>query len=227
MTGFGKMRIDTHIHSVHSGHAALRARDIIGFSKKNNIVPALTDHNTTKGWNSFAKEAKKAGIPFILGEEIKVYEAGKCKGELLGLFLQEEVKQGEIGEVLDGLGKQGALVSVAHPFDFLRKALFCRLAEPEEFLKKADAVEVYNSRSWFRSANWKAEEFARNCGKPFTAGTDAHFSIELGNAFLEIDAGSLEEARKKILKGKCSFQGRMSPRRIHVYTQLAKLGFFK
>jgi len=199
----------------------------VEFSKKSNIVPALTDHNTTSGWNSFRKEAKEAGIEVILGEEVRVYENGKCKGELLGLFMQEEVKKGEIGEVLDALKAQDALISVAHPFDSLRKALFCRLEKPEEFLKKVDAVEIYNSRSWTRSANWNAGEFASNLKKPFTAGTDAHFSIELGNAFLKADANSLEEARKQILKGKCDFFGRMSPRRIHVYTQLAKLGFFK
>ncbi|MFH1234459.1 MAG: PHP domain-containing protein [Candidatus Diapherotrites archaeon] len=220
------MKIDTHIHSVYSGHASLTPAAIVDFCKKNNIVPALTDHNTTAGWASFSKEAKKAGIPFILGEEIKVCENGKPCGELLALFLEKEVKGGEIGEVLDSVRAQDALVSAAHPFDFFRKALFFS-EKRREFAKKLDAVEVFNSRSYLDSFNKKAQAFAKKKKTPFTAGTDAHFSIELGNAFMETDASSLEEARKKILKGKCSFSGHLSPRRIHVYTQLAKIEFFR
>ncbi|MCX6801954.1 MAG: PHP domain-containing protein [Candidatus Diapherotrites archaeon] len=221
-----EMKIDTHIHSVYSGHAALRPGTIVDFCKKNNIVPALTDHNTTAGWASFSKEAKKAGVPFIPGEEIKVFENGKPCGELLALFLQEEVKKGEMPEVLDALRAQDAVVSAAHPFDFFRKALFFR-EKRREFAKKLDCIEVFNSRSYMDSFNRKAADFAKKKKMPFTAGTDAHFSIELGNAFMETDADSLDAARKNILKGKCSFKGRLSPRRIHVYTQLAKIKFFR
>ncbi len=221
------MKIDTHIHSQYSGHAGLSVKEIILHSKRHGVVPSLTDHDAVKGWISFEKEAKKAGIPFIKGEEVHIFENGKCIGELLGLFLEEEVRPGEFGDVVDAFKKQGALVSAAHPFDSFRKALFCRAAEPKKLLKKIDAIEAWNSRSWTRGANERAGSFAEKNNSPFTAGTDAHFPVELGNAFLEVEADSLEEARKKILKGKASFWGKMSPRRIHLMTQLAKLGFFK
>ena len=221
------MKIDTHIHSIYSGHAALSPKDIVSFGKKTGIVPALTDHNCVSGWPAFGREAKRQGVPFILGEEVRVFESGKCLGELLCLFLRERVEPGELWDVIDAAKAQGALVSAAHPFDFLRKALFCRARDPKKIMKKIDAVEAWNSRSWTRKANASAMEFAEKNRCAVTAGTDAHFSLELGNAFLEVDAGSLDEARKKIAKGKATFYGKMSPKRIHVMTQMAKIGFFK
>ena len=221
------MLIDTHIHSVFSGHAALKVEEIVNYCKGRGIVPALTDHDTTAGWNSLAEKAKKAGIPFILGEEIHVFDGKKCIGEVLGLFMQEPVKPGNLGEVIDTLRDQGALVSVAHPFDRLRKALFVGALDKEQVVKRIDAIEVFNSRAYLGRFNHEAEEFAAAHSLPFTAGSDAHFSIELGSAWLETEAGSLEEARKNILRKKCSFHGILSPKRVHIYTQLAKLGFFK
>ncbi len=221
------MLIDSHIHSVYSGHAALKVKEIVNFCAKHGIVPALTDHDTTNGWRSFAKEAKNARIPFILGEEIHVFQGGKCVGEVLGLFMQQEVKPGELGEVIDALRSQGAFVSAAHPFDRFRKALLVRAMDKEGVVKEIDAIEVFNSRAYLSRFNHEAEKFAESHSMPFTAGSDAHFSIELGNAWLETNAGSLEEARKNILEKKCSFHGVLSPKRVHIYTQLAKLGFFK
>ncbi len=221
------MLIDTHIHCVCSGHAGNSVKAIIAHSKANGIVPSLTDHNSVKGWFAFEKEAKREGIQFILGEEVKIIENGSCKGELLGLFLREEVKPGTFGEVIDALREQDAFVSIAHPFDRLRKALLANSDKPELLLKKVDAIEIFNSRSWLASFNKEAQEFAEKHSKPFTVGSDAHFPVELGNALMELDASSLEEARKKMLKGKATFKARMSPRRVHVMTQLAKLGFFK
>lgn len=214
-----------HIHSVYSGHAALKTKQIIDFCKKKNIVPALTDHDSTKGWSSFKKEAKLKGIQAILGEEIKVYKEKEYLGELLGLFMQEEIMPGDIDEVLDKLKEQDALISIPHPFDYFRKPLFSSFKRLEEYWKRVDAIEVFNSRCCLNAFNKKAKEFAVKKGMPFTAGSDAHFSIELGNAFLVIKASSLEEARKKILRGKCSYQGRISPKRVQLYTHLAKIGF--
>jgi len=221
------MRIDPHIHSIYSGHAGLHVEEIVRYCKANNIVPALTDHDSVQGWHLFEALAKANKMDFIKGEEIHVFEGGKCVGELLGLFLQEQVLPGQVGVVLDKLRDQNALIVAAHPFDKLRKALFVRSENTKEMLKKIDAIEVFNSRTFLPWYNGIAEDFAKEKHFPFTAGSDSHFSIELGNAFLEVDAGSLEEARKKILKRKCSFYGKSSPRRVQIYTQLAKLGFFK
>ena len=97
----------------------------------------------------------------------------------------------------------------------------------DEIKNKVDAIEIFNSRCWLSSANEKAKRYIEKNKLAFTAGTDAHFPSELGKAFLIVDANTPEEARKKILAKKCSYWGRRNGLEVHLYTQLAKLGFFK
>ncbi|MCD6479061.1 MAG: PHP domain-containing protein [Candidatus Diapherotrites archaeon] len=219
--------IDMHVHTVYSGHGSLRVNEIFKIYKTKGIVPAITEHNTAKPWKEAEHFSKKYSLPFIKGEEIKVYHNAKLVGELLGLFMNEEIAPGSIFEVIDRLHEQQAMISVAHPFDVLRKPFFKGFTMLEQIRKKVDAIEVFNSRCYFSAANKKAKEFADRNNMPFTAGTDAHFANELGNAFMIIDASSLEEARKKILAKKCSYWGKPSSKIVHLYTQLAKLGFFR
>jgi len=221
------LKIDFHIHSRHSGDAGLKPEQIIGLSKEKGIIPALTDHNTCDGWKETKKQSKSQKWPFIQGEEIKVYSGSNYLGELLGLFMQNPVKKGQLWDVLDALEEQDAFISVPHPFDYLRKPLLYSFKALDEIVSEVHAVEVFNSRCRFNFPNKLAERYAAEHGKPFTAGSDAHFPVELGNAYVEVEASDLEEARKKILKRKCSFSGKISPWKVHNYTTLVKLGLMK
>jgi len=212
-----------HMHTYYSRHGNLKIKDIFSTYSKKGIIPAITEHNTSKPWQEAEQYSRKYSLPFIKGEEIKVYHEGSLVGELLGLFMNEEVKPGNIFEVIDSLKEQHALISVAHPYDILRKPLFKGFTMLEQIKDKVDAIEIFNSRCLLSSANKKAERFAMQNSLAFTAGTDSHFSCELGNAFLIVDASTLEEARKKILKKQCSYWGRKSSLKAHLYTRLAKL----
>jgi len=219
--------LDMHVHTIYSGHGSLRVKDIFKIYRAKGIVPAITEHNTAKPWKEAEHYSKKYGLPFIKGEEIKVYHNGKLVGELLGFFMNEEITSGNIFEVIDRLREQQALISVAHPFDVLRKPLLKGFLMLNEIKNKVDAIEIFNSRCWLSSANEKAKHYAEKNKLAFTAGTDAHFPFELGSAFLIVDANSVEEVRRKILAKKCSYWGKRNGLRVHLYTQLAKLGFFK
>ncbi|MCX8190489.1 MAG: PHP domain-containing protein [Candidatus Diapherotrites archaeon] len=186
-------------------------------------MPALTEHNSTRPWIEAISLSKKYSVPFIKGEEIKVYNNGSLVGELLGLFMTSHVNPGEIFEVIDKLKDQDAIISVSHPFDLLRRPFFQGFRMLEEIKKEVHAIEVFNSRCLLGSANEKAKAFAERNKLAFTAGTDAHFKCELGNAYLCVDADTLETARKKILKGQCTYFGRKGPLRAQIYTKLAKL----
>jgi hypothetical protein len=216
-----------HIHTIYSGHAGLSVKTLFKTYGMKGIVPAIVDHNNCRAWQEAEEYSKRYKLDFIKGEEIKVYYNGCLVGELLGLFMNEEIKPANVFEVIDSLREQQAMISVAHPFDLLRRPLFKGFTMLEQIKKKVDAIEVFNSRCYFSSANKKAKEFVDKNKMPFTAGTDAHFVNELGNAFMIIDASSLEEARKKILAKKCSYWGRSSSKIVHLYTQLAKLGLFR
>lgn len=209
-----------HVHSKYSKDAITKPRTLVKRAAKLGIGIALTDHNTTKGWAETEKLAKKEGVPFIRGEEIKVFDNETFIGELMGFFMQAHVKMGSHGEVTDALHSQDALVSIPHPFDKLRvPRIFAH-----ECAGGLDLVEVFNPRTHFEKYNKQAQRFAQRRNLPGIAGSDSHTPEELGNAYTEVEAETVEEARRAILKGRCTWNGRYAGRWVHVQTWLAKRG---
>ena len=71
---------------------------------------AVTDHNTIRG-ALLAREL--ADFKVIVGEEVK-----SSQGDIIGLFLSEEVPKGLSPlETVRRIKGQGGLVLVPHPFD--------------------------------------------------------------------------------------------------------------
>lgn len=220
------MKFDLHVHSYYSPDAVNSLEELLLIAKQKNMGFAITDHNNCNSFSSLKKLSKEAGVQVIFGEEIKVFENQTLLGELLAYFVQEEVKEGELMEVLDKLKEQDAIISLAHPFDYLRDPLFSSTKKLDFLKKKVHAVEVFNSRCYFERFNKKAEDFARKNKLAFTAGSDAHFLQEFGNAFVELHGTSEEELRKSMLSCK-NFSGKLSKKRVHLYTALRKYNFIK
>ncbi len=133
---------------------------------------AITDHNTIQG-----AIAVKDLAPFtvIVGEEIST--AG---GDLVGLFLEEEVPSGLTAlETVRRIKDQGGLVSIPHPFDRLRSSVISPEAL-EDILPHTDIIEVFNARNISKKADDRALELARTHGVAGTAVSDAHTLMELG-----------------------------------------------
>ncbi len=218
------MKLDLHLHSANSIDSVNSEKTIVETCKKKGIGFALTDHDSIAGWNKAESSAKKLDVPFIRGEEILILENGRILGEVIGLFMEDFVKNGNVFDVLDDLKKQDALVTVPHPFDSFRKGLFCNIEKSEwnAVVKKIDAVEVFNGRVHLKRFNSRAQKFAEEKKLGKTAGSDAHTPEEIGNAFIECNASSLEECRGLIKKGKISFSGKIAPLKAHFLTQLAK-----
>ena len=172
------MNVDMHVHTVYSYDAITKIDELIRKCKKKNIVPAITDHNNIKAW----KELKKRKFKFIPGEEILT-----DKGDLIGLFIQEEIKKGtDFFEAVDLIREQGGIPYLPHPFDVFRKGVQCK-----ECLKKVDIIEVINAKSNFifdRMANQEAETLKKLKG----AGSDAHIPSDIGNAYVKMKDVELE-----------------------------------
>ncbi|PIU21066.1 MAG: histidinol-phosphatase [Candidatus Diapherotrites archaeon CG08_land_8_20_14_0_20_34_12] len=221
------MLFDLHVHSYYSKDSANKPLLLLKIAQKKGIGFAITDHNSTQGWDEFKKENLQYKIPLIYGEEIKIYRNGSLMGELLAYFLQEEIKFGEVEEVLDALKAQGALISIAHPFDYTRPPLLAPTKELDLLKQNVHAVECFNSRCYTGRPNKRARHFAEENMLSVTAGSDAHFPAEFGNALVETEANSLEEFRKKFSKNKISSLCKLSPKKFHIYTKLIKSGFWK
>jgi len=205
------MKIDMHIHTKYSVCSLMDPEKIVKIALKRGLDGiAITDHNTTKGYEFF-RSYKDVNLVVIMGEEIKT-----DRGEILGLFLQEEVRPGIFEEAVDSIKDQDALIVLPHPFDRFRR--FKGKIPVDEI----HAVEILNSRTMFNSDNLKALKFSENNKISFTAGSDAHFYWEIGNAYVVADVDDSEELRKAILRREIKVFGRKGSVLNHAATKVVK-----
>src|SRR3990172_6711596 len=107
-------RIDLHTHTHYSPDGIPSPKRFVeACHRKGLTCVAVTDHNTIRG-----ALAVKEIAPFtvIVGEEIRSSE-----GEIIGLFLGEEVHAGlPAEETIERIRAQAGLVSLPHPLDRFR-----------------------------------------------------------------------------------------------------------
>lgn len=208
------MKVDFHTHTNSSPDSPISPESLASRAREREIVPAITDHYSMASIPSL----EKSGIPFIAGEELRVSVNGRG-ADLIGLFMNECIKKGtEVGEAMDLIRGQGALIYAPHPFDSFRMGL-----RDEKLLGKADIIEVFNAHSPDKS-NALALEFAQKSNKPQAAGSDCHFLFEFGQTYTEIELDALEP--KKLLKAlrRGKITAKKSPRiRRFAHRALSKL----
>jgi predicted metal-dependent phosphoesterase TrpH len=206
------MKIDLHVHSKFSGDSLNDAEDIIRSAKRAGIDGvAVVDHGTIKGGEVTARLNKDDEFIVITGAEIKTN-----RGEVIGYFLNEEIRSRRLIEVIDEMREQDALISIPHPFDVFR---FNRVKDPEAVAEHVDAVEVFNSRCMFDSFNKRALDLSRERSLAVTAGSDAHHPDEIGSAGVVLKG---ERIREEILRNKEYF-GKKNPTLLHAKTTFQKL----
>jgi len=205
------IRAEFHIHTCHSHDSLVRIPDLLDTCAKKGINRiAITDHNVISG----AFEAATLDPEHvIIGEEIET-----TAGEILGYYMTELVPGGMTPmKTIEALKKQGALISVAHPFDDHRLA-FWRSDTFAEVLQQVDALEVFNARCINSIFNQKALDCAEEHGLLKTVGSDAHSLYELGQANLLLaefdDADTLRIALRS-----GEFIGKLSGSWVHLISR--------
>jgi len=159
---------------------------------------AVTDHNTIRGGVE-AKKYETSDFEVIVGSEIMT-----DRGEVIGLFLSEEVKSKSFMDVVDEIKDQNGFVVVPHPFDTIRgKSVFPK----EEDVRFIDNMEVFNSRCVLTNYNKKAANFAGKNAVNIIAGSDAHFLREIGSGGVVTESENIYEA---VAKGDFKVFGRRS-----------------
>jgi predicted metal-dependent phosphoesterase TrpH len=139
---------------------------------------AIADHNTIAG---ALKLKEIAPFKVIVAEEILT-----PVGEIMGMFLSEEVPQGlSPQETIFRIRNQGGLVNIPHPFGRSLPWHANPLISPE-LLSQVDIIETFNSRTPFSSGNAKASKLAKEQGKAASAGSDAHTLGEIGHAYVQM-----------------------------------------
>ncbi len=193
-SGFGRFSFLHFPESVTEPAKAVEAA-----RRKKLDVLCITDHNTIQGAIIAKKHA--AGIDVVIGEEIS-----STDGEILALFIQEEIKPG-LGapETIDLIHDQGGIAIAAHPF-----SPYCPSLGKKICNLKLDGVEVFNACHRDAYSNLMAQTFSP--GKLARLGSsDAHSINMIGNGYTIFEGRTSEELRRSILKRKTSFGGNKTP----------------
>ncbi len=182
------MILELHIHSRFSYDSLLSPERIVKVAMDKGLNGiAVTDHDTIEGGVRAQAANKDSDFAVIVGSEVKT-----DAGDLIGLFLNEEIKSRDCLEAIDEIRGQGGIVVLPHPFRGHKLR--------DEIISAVDAIEVFNSRTQMPE-NMKAEELAKKYGKTPVAGSDAHFSLEIGLGRTSVGCCDAEDIRHSMLRG--------------------------
>lgn len=183
------MKYDLHTHSKYSGDGWLEVEKMVKIATRKGLSGiALTDHNTIKGALK-AKKLENENFKVIIGSEISTE-----RGEVIGLFLSEEIVSRKFEEVIEEIKEQNGIVVLPHPFDNIRGN---GIKPKNNDAKLVDYVEVFNSRCLMNKYNIMAISYAKKHQLNILAGSDAHFGYEIGNAGVCIKDDDLRKSFKK------------------------------
>ncbi len=175
---------DLHMHTNWSHDCAVDPADLIMYAEANGLgAIAVTDHNVFGGALETIELARDHDLVVIPGEEVKT----DGQGEVIGLFLREEIPRGmSFADTLAAIKEQAGLVYLPHPFDRMHS-----IPEPatlQRHLADIDVFEVYNARLLFEAYNEEALRFARKYNLTHGAGSDAHVLQGVGTGALRMRA---------------------------------------
>jgi predicted metal-dependent phosphoesterase TrpH len=173
---------DLHLHTSWSHDCSIEVDDLLDHAEAQGLgAIAVTDHNVIGGALEAAERARGRRLTVIPGEEIKT----KDQGEVIGLFLREEIPRGmSFGDTIAAIRAQGGLVYLPHPFDRMHA-----IPKPETLhrhLAEIDVLEVYNARLLFEAYNEEALRFARKYNLTPGAGSDAHVLAGVGTGVVRM-----------------------------------------
>jgi predicted metal-dependent phosphoesterase TrpH len=175
---------DLHMHTNWSHDCAVDPADLIMYAEANGLgAIAVTDHNVLGGALETVELAREHDLIVIPGEEIKT----DGQGEVIGLFLHEEIPRGlSFADTVEEIQEQAGLVYIPHPFDRMHS-----IPDPatlQRHLADIDVFEVYNARLLFEAYNEEALRFARKYNLTPGAGSDAHVLQGVGTGALRMRA---------------------------------------
>ena len=174
--------VDLHMHTSASHDCQVPPDLLLDQAEAEGLgAVAITDHNVFSGALEAMRLANGRGLIVIPGEEVKTDN----QGEVIGLFLDEEIPRGmTFGDTIAAIKAQRGLVYLPHPFD--RMHAIPDPATLHRHLADIDVFEVYNARLLFETYNDEALRFARKYNLTMGAGSDAHVLQGLGTGALRM-----------------------------------------
>jgi len=198
---------DLHTHTKYSGLSKIlflqipdsvsEPEDIVRAAEAKGLdVLCVTDHNSIRGGLEARKHAKSVEV--VVGEEVMTAD-----GEVLGLFLNEDVPKGlSAMETIDIIHGMGGVAIAPHPF-----SAHCAALGDKALTLDLDGIEVFNAFHRDRYSNDLAVSKCSNSGKALTGGSDAHAPMMVGDGFTTYEGKTAEDLRKAIVSRRTGFGG--------------------
>lgn len=212
------MQLDLHMHTRYSFDCNMDPEKLIKVAKRRGLDGiAITDHNVIEGAIETARIAPKDLI-VIVGEEIAT-----TAGDIIGLFLHEQIVTDDPIIAIDAIKAQGGVAILPHPFT-------SHLSVDEKVARKLDGCEGFNARHARSKTldNTIGEphvvEFAKLYDLTLTASSDAHFYREIGRARTILPASNLQEIKDALLRGNTVLHGERSSSLNRLASVLLKFG---
>jgi predicted metal-dependent phosphoesterase TrpH len=174
-----QLKIDLHLHTWYSRDGIDPPSLVLKVAAAKGLYAiAITDHNTIRGLKK-AKEYK-GNLVIIPGIEVDAKE-----GHIIGLGISTEIRPWLTAtETIELIKDAGGVAVLPHPFDYIRRGV----GGTAKWLR-ADAIEVFNSKTNTPFSNTLASRLAKKKNSPTTAGSDAHLAEDVGNGHVVIEQG--------------------------------------
>ena len=196
-------KADLHLHSNYSYDAFSSPREILLRAKEAGLdLIAITDHHTIEGAKEAQKISSEFGLELVIGEEILTQQ-----GEIIGLFLQEEIPTHlPLLEAIVKIRGQGGLVIVPHPLSFWQDGLGEKILH--QISDKIDGIELINS-GWTGRKNFtKIKSLNEKFFNLASLGSsDAHFAQLVGRAYTAFEGKNSEDIYSAIKNKSTSAAG--------------------
>jgi predicted metal-dependent phosphoesterase TrpH len=198
-----------HAHTWHSFDCLLPPVAYLAYARRARLdFVCITDHNTLAGSLELARHNRDPHLEVVIGAEYAT-----DRGDLIGLFLREEVLSRDFDEAAAEIHAQGGLALLPHPYRG-------RVTDAARY-QAVDLIETFNARSSGVS-NASAAADAERLAKPVSAGADIHTAWELVRDGTLLELGGEGALRERLLEAPRRLITRASHRNLRRYSQLVK-----
>lgn len=178
-------KADIHIHTTFSDGLMTPEAVVEYVATKTDLrVIAITDHDTIEGAVAARRYQRRhqrefGHLEIIIGAEITSRD-----GDIVGLFLTDDVPAGmSAAETVEAIHAQGGLAVAAHPFSFLLPTMVKGVRGRVHSLP-FDGVETRNGAPTEFPSNYLAQwTNRRRRALPELGGSDAHYLPTVGQTF--------------------------------------------
>ncbi len=191
-----KFKIDLHTHTKFSGDTDSEPEETVIHAIKAGLHGiAFTEHYSYDA-SAFAEELTERFRDKIL--IIRGVEFSAAEGHCLVFGVNTDrlsIKNASIEEVVRVVNEKGGVAIPSHPFRGNNS-----IGDRVKGLNGICAIEGHNGYSHY-SQNKKAVKTAGELGLPYTGGSDAHVSHEVGACYTEFDNEVTHDNFIDLLKG--------------------------